>query len=403
MNAESKPIRLSPTAKFITIAVIIVLTIMMLRAATHILAPFIGAIITAYLFNPLISFLHRKTNFGRAAWILVLYVTVGVVFYWLGSFLIPLAVGQYNDLRLRLIPTITTEIHNWVTTNHSIEIFGFMIDLGEFEQPILDFVKGLTFSLPEKLPHLVYTAFESLVLFVIYLIVAFYLLLQSEQIIAKFYDLIPAPYREEIRWLTQRIDRILGGYVRGTLMLIPIMSVLTYIALTILGVRYALVIAILSGFLEVIPVVGPWSAAGIGMSVALFQSTAPFGWPNWLLAAVVGITYFVLRMFEDSVIIPQVVGHAVHLHPVLVLFAVLAGGAIAGPFGLLIGIPTAAIAQLLLRYFYRKLIDSTELPPDDFHPPAKKTRKLEVRIKKPIQKQKETKTRADDTKLIPQD
>jgi predicted PurR-regulated permease PerM len=64
-----------------------------------------------------------------------------------------------------------------------------------------------------------------------------------------------------------------------------------------------------------------------------------------------------------------VVGHAVHLHPVLVLFAILAGGALAGPFGLLVGIPVVAVAQLLLRYLYRKLVDAPEPPLDPKEPP----------------------------------
>ncbi len=82
-----------------------------------------------------------------------------------------------------------------------------------------------------------------------------------------------------------------------------------------------------------------------------------------MLAIVVVLTYFVLRMAEDNFVIPHVVGHAVHLHPVLVLFAILAGGAIAGPFGLLVGIPVLAVARLLLRYLYRKLVDAPEPPP----------------------------------------
>jgi len=144
-------------------------------------------------------------------------------------------------------------------------------------------------------------------------------------------------------------------------MLIPIMATFTYIALKTLGIRYALVIAIASGILEIIPVIGPWSAAGIAMMVSLLQPTTPFGWSHAVLVVVVGVTYFVLRMAEDNFIIPQVVGHAVHLHPVLVLFAILAGGALAGPFGLLVGIPTVAVAQLLLRYLYRKLVDAPGL------------------------------------------
>jgi predicted PurR-regulated permease PerM len=367
MHVESKPIRLSSTAKFVTVAVIIALTILLIRGVSTILAPFIAAVITAYLFNPLITFLNRRTGVSRALWIALLYVAIGAVIYGLISFLGPILTRQYLDLRDRLIPDIIAELQR-LASSETIEVMGIAINVSELEAPILDFLNEISRSLPERLPHLVFTALESVVLFVTYLIVAFYLLLQTEQIVEKFYGLVPAPYRDEIRGLGHRIDEILGGYIRGTLLLIPIMSVLTYIALTILGVRYALVIAIATGFLEIIPLIGPWSAAGIAMSVALFQATAPFGWPNWALALVVGAIYFILRMFEDNFIIPFVVGHAVHLHPVLVLFAILAGGAIGGPFGLLISIPVAAVARLLLRYIYRKLVDAPDLPPPDEPP-----------------------------------
>jgi predicted PurR-regulated permease PerM len=369
MQLESKPIRLSSTAKFITVAIIIALTILLIRGVSTILAPFIAAVITAYLFNPLITFLNRRTGFSRAIWIGLLYVAIGGLIYGLLSFLGPILTRQYLDLRDRLIPDIIAELQR-LASSETIELMGIAINVSELEAPVLDFLNEISRSLPERLPHLVFTALESVVLFVTYLIVAFYLLLQTEQIVEKFYGLVPAPYRDEIRGLGRRIDEILGGYIRGTLLLIPIMSVLTYIALTILGVRYALVIAIATGFLEIIPLIGPWSAAGIAMSVALFQATAPFGWPNWVLALVVGAIYFILRMFEDNFIIPFVVGHAVHLHPVLVLFAILAGGAIGGPFGLLISIPVAAVTRLLLRYIYRKLVDAPDLPPPDepLHP-----------------------------------
>ena len=364
MSVEARPIRLSPVAKFITVAIIVALTIWLVSSVGGIMTPFIAAGITTYLFNPLITFLNRRTRVSRALWILVLYIAIGVLIYGLVRYLGPIVAHQYRDLRDRLIPSMIREL-NRIPANATIEIGGFAINIGAFEAPVIEFLTTLGTSLPEKVPHLVFTALESVLLFVTYLIVTFYLLLQTEQIVSKLYALVPAPYRVEIRGLGQRIDEIVGGYIRGTLLLIPIMSVLTYIALTILGVRYALVIAIVSGVLEIIPLVGPWSAAGIAMSVALFQATAPFGWPTWVLALVVGATYFVLRMFEDNFISPFVVGHAVNLHPVIVLFAILAGGAIGGGFGLLVAIPVAAIVRLLLRYLYRKLIDAPDLPPPD--------------------------------------
>jgi predicted PurR-regulated permease PerM len=368
MSVESKPIRLSPVAKYITVAIIVALTILLVSAVGHVTTPFVAAAITAYLFNPMITFLNRRTRVSRAVWILVLYVAIGAIIYGLGRFLGPIIAMQYRDLRDRLIPSIIKDL-NELAANQTVEFGGLTLDVGSIEKPLTEFITTIGRSLPEKVPQLVFTALESVLLFVTYLIVTFYLLLQTEQIVEKFYSLVPAPYRAEIRGLGAQVDGILAGYIRGQLLLIPIMTVLTYTALKILDIHYALVIAIASGILEVIPLVGPWSATGIAMAVALFQATAPFGWPNWLLAAIVGLTYFVLRMIEDNFIIPQIVGHAVHLHPALVLFAVIAGGTIGGPFGLLIAIPVAAIARLLLRYLYLKLVDSPELPPPEHSPP----------------------------------
>lgn len=370
MTVESKPIRLSPVGKFITVAILVGLAILLIRALGPVMSPFVGAAITAYLFNPIIRWLHVKTRVGRAMWILALYVLVGVLVYGLGRFVGPLIIGQYNEIVLQF-PATLNMIQREIAANQVIAVGGIQLDIGPVEEPVLDFLTEIGRNLPETVPHLFLTAIESVLLFLTYLIVTFYFLLQSDQIVSWLYGLVPGPYRAEIRALGKQVDGILSSYVRGTLLLIPIMSVLTYIALTILGVRYALVIAIATGFLEIIPLIGPWSAAGIAMAVSLFQPTTPFGWDNWLLAAVVGVTYFVLRMSEDNFIIPYVVGHAVHLHPVLVLFAILAGGAVGGAFGLFISIPTVAIIRLLLRYIYRKLIDSPELPPPDTSPPPK--------------------------------
>ncbi len=362
MIVEPKPIRLSPAGKFITIAIIVALAILLISSVRQIMTPFITAIITAYLFNPLIGWLSRRTGIGRGLWIGVLYVLIGALAYALIRSLGPIVTAQYTEL-VGQIPAMRLQIERLIAANQIIDLGGITIDLYAFEEPITGFLTDLAVGLPETLPHLVLTALERLLLFLMYLIVTFYLLLQAEQITNAMYGLVPAPYRAEIRGLGQQVDAIFAGYVRGTLLLIPIMAFFTYIVLTLLGIRYALVIALATGVLEIIPVIGPWSAAGIAMMVSVFQPTTPFGWSHAVLAAVVGISYFVLRMLEDSFVIPHVVGHAVHLHPVLVLFAILAGGTLAGPFGLLLGIPVVAVAQLLLRYLYRKLVDAPGLPP----------------------------------------
>jgi predicted PurR-regulated permease PerM len=209
-------------------------------------------------------------------------------------------------------------------------------------------------------PELVLGVFEGLVLLLVFLVVTFYLLVQAEQIIERMYSLIPLPYRQEVRELGRSIDRVLGAYIRSQALLIVLMAVLTYIPLSILNVKYALVLAIATGFLEIIPFVGPYTAASAAMTVALLQGTTPFGWPVWLLVVVIGVIYLVLRQMEDHLIIPNLVGHIVELHPVIVIFSILAGGALAGGLGLLLAVPVAATIRIILTYLYSKLIDSPE-------------------------------------------
>jgi predicted PurR-regulated permease PerM len=364
MSVEARPIRLSPLGKLITVAIIVTLTLIVIRGLGSVIYPFIGAAITAYLFNPLITWLNRRTRVARAAWIGVLYVVMGLLVYGLVITVGPVVVRQYNELLAQLPATINS-IQQALLLMNPIIIGDITVDISPVNDSLRNGLLELATQLPERVPHLVAIAFETLLLFVTYLMITYYLLLQADQIMEWAYGLVPAPYREEIRGLGQQIDGILSGYIRGTLLLIPIMAALTTVALSIMGVRYALVLGIITGVLETIPLIGPWSAAGIAITVALFQAPTPLGWPTWLLAGVIGLVYFVLRMFEDNFIIPHVVGPAVHLHPMLVIFAILAGGALGGPFGLFVSIPVAAVARLLLRYLYYKLIDEPEPPPPD--------------------------------------
>jgi predicted PurR-regulated permease PerM len=325
MQPDSKPIRLSTTGKTIAVALVVALTIYLLHEVHHILAPFIAAIIVAYLFNPLISLLYRRTGVSRAVWILVLYVLAFALLYGVATLIVPRITAQYNSLvEQRFV--IVQSIQGLFQQFQRVEFGGFVIDLAELEAQVVGVLNDILRSLPTAVPGLVFTAIESVVYLLVFMFVTFYLLLQSEQLMRWIYGLVPDPYRAEIMGLGHDIDGVLGAYIRGQLVLIVIMSVLLYIPLSILGVRYALVIAIISGVLEIVPFLGPWTAAGIAVAAALIQGHAPFGLSGPALAGVIGLIYL----------------------------------ALAGPFGLLVGIPVAAVIRILLSYLYRKLVDAPE-------------------------------------------
>lgn len=370
MPAEPKPMRLSPQGKFITILIIVGLTILLLHSVTHILAPFIVAIITAYLFNPLVSLLQRRTGVNRAFWIIVLYVLAFSLLYGLWTWVWPRILRQYQELVTQL-PLIVNNLTQAFGERDTIDLGGgLVLNLAPLEEQIISTVSDLGRTLSGSVPGLVFSALETVIFTLVYLIITFYLLLQANQLKTWTAQLIPAAYRTEICDLGRQIDRVLSAYIRGQLMLIVIMAVLLYIPLSILKVPYALVIAIASGVLEIIPILGPWAAAGIAMIVALFQPVVPFGLSNLGLAGLLGLIYFALRQIEDHFIIPNLMGSLVRLHPAVVIFAILAGGALAGAFGLLVSIPVAAVIRILLLYVYRKLTDASEPPVPPPTPPS---------------------------------
>jgi predicted PurR-regulated permease PerM len=346
-------------AKIATVIIVIVLALLLLRAVGGLITPFVWALVTAYLFNPVVTALNNRLRIGRVWWVVLLYLVGGGAVALGVNWLVPRLANQYNEF-VAALPQFAERVESWVAELGTITLGTRTFSLQPGEAEIESWFAELGRELPASVPELVLGVFEGLVLLLVFLVVTFYLLVQAEQIIERMYSLIPLPYRQEVRELGRSIDRVLGAYIRSQALLIVLMAVLTYIPLSILNVKYALVLAIATGFLEIIPFVGPYTAASAAMTVALLQGTTPFGWPVWLLVVVIGVIYLVLRQMEDHLIIPNLVGHIVELHPVIVIFSILAGGALAGGLGLLLAVPVAATIRIILTYLYSKLIDSPE-------------------------------------------
>jgi predicted PurR-regulated permease PerM len=354
---EKRALRFPLWAKIATVAIVITLLLLLLRAMGGLLNPFLWALVTAYLLNPLVRALAQRSRIRRFWWVLLIYIIFGLLLFAGINYLWPRLFGQFTELQGAL-PDFARTSTRWLDRYGSFNFGGLVVDLRPAEADVIQWFTDLASELSASVPELVLGVIERLILLLVYLVVTFYLLLQADQMAEGFYGLIPAPYRDEIRELGRSIDRVLGAYIRSQLLLIVLMAVLTYIPLSLLGVKYALVLSIATGFLEIIPFVGPYTAAGSAVLVSLLQTTTPFGWPNWVLALVVGLIYLALRQTEDHLIIPTLVGHIVKLHPVLVIFSILAGGHLGGALGLLIAVPLAATVRIILVYLYAKLVDS---------------------------------------------
>jgi predicted PurR-regulated permease PerM len=135
------------------------------------------------------------------------------------------------------------------------------------------------------------------------------------------------------------------------------MSIASFTILSLLKIKFAIILSLTTGILEVIPIAGPIAATTIATIVALFQVGTPFGISNISLAAIIIFAYFILRQMEDYFIIPNVASRFVKVHPVVAIFALLVGGTIGGVLGLFLAIPTAAILKVFSEYIYLKLTE----------------------------------------------
>jgi predicted PurR-regulated permease PerM len=325
---------------------IITMGLFLLRVA-HILPPFIWAAVTAYLFYPLVVRIERALRVPRGIIIGAIYVVFISLLIFVSVQVIPTLYEQSRSLVISL-PSLVNTARQELLSEPQIGIGGFVINTQELIAETTELAQQLATRFGQEAVPLVLHTVEFLIRLLVYLLVTFYLLLQGNVLVNHLQQIAPPRHRATVARITQQVNGTFGSYIRAQLILFLIVSFATFIALRILEVQYALVLAITTGALELIPIIGPWVAAGSAILVALSQGTTPFNWSPVQLATVVGITYFVLRMIQDHLIIPQLIGRVVRLHPVVVIFGLLAGSSIAGVLGLLLAVPTLAVIKIIV-------------------------------------------------------
>jgi len=350
---------LSSRAKLVTFWILTGLTVLGLAHFFKILTPFLWAAITAYVFQPLINVFSRRLHLPRPLVAVVIYLAIvacivmGALTAW------PVLRQQATELVNEVPGVVETGVSEFDQRFPELtEQWG--LDPSAVEKQAIDFVNQLGSQAPRTALTVAQRLFHLVIELLIYLIATFFFFIQGHRLAGWFRDLLPARYHPEADRVLGEINRTLGAYLRGQALLVLIMSGTTYAVLRILDMPYAFAIALATGLLELIPILGPWSAGAIAVSVAALDPTPPFGWSNLTLAIAVAVIYFTLRQLEDILVIPTLIGRIVHLHPLLLMSMLLIGTAIGGVLGLLLAVPIAAVARILLRYIYGKLIAEPE-------------------------------------------
>lgn len=183
-------------------------------------------------------------------------------------------------------------------------------------------------------------------------ILAFYLLKDLEVIKEFLWSLIPKRRKKGIKVLLGRVDRSLFGFFKGQLLVSLLVAILSTIGLYLLNIKFYLIIGIIVGIFNIVPYFGPILGALPAVIIASFSSSK--------LVLMVVLLFFAIQQIEGGVIAPKIMGEEVGLHPIVIIFSLLAGGELLGIIGMLIAVPIAAIIKELLRYIIYELLISVD-------------------------------------------
>jgi predicted PurR-regulated permease PerM len=329
--------------------------------ARDILAPFIVAAVVAYAFSPLVARAVARTGWPRIAIVAIAFVVV-VALLVVAAVLLAGRIANEVTLLAASGPDSLAALLRALVGRDTIDLGGQHIPVADVARELQKRLADLLAS-PGDAAHIAGQVGSVLLEIGLALIVTFYFLVDGPTLWQRTVDTLPVANRDRTVDVLGRIHEVLGKWLRGQLVLIALVATVLYIALgPILHLPYALGIALLSGFLEIIPVIGPLIATAIAAVDAFAHGGAP-------TAITVIVIYLIVRQVEDNIVAPQVIGRVVHLHPVITIFAVLAGLQVYGILGGLLGVPIAAAVNVVYREFYGSPEPAPPSPPGA-NPPA---------------------------------
>jgi predicted PurR-regulated permease PerM len=318
----------------------------------------VGGILLSYLVLPMVRYLNLRLPLWAA---LTIVYAGGALALGIGLFLLlPVMFTQSQQLigalpvMVKTVQTYFSTTHNPIVTHFPPELRGYVGKLpAQFGMELQHIGTSMTSHILPALLSLVTVAGLAVAIPV----VSIYMLAESATIKRFFARMVPASRRRTAMDILADIDSVIGGFVRGQLIVAAAIAALATVALLVLHVPYAILIGVWAGVADVVPYVGPFAGGIPAVLVALFAN----GWQN---AVLVLIAFVIINQIEGHILGPRIVSSTVKVTPLAVIFALLIGAHVLGFLGLLIAVPVAGIIHVVLaRIFPDEEITNAEIRP----------------------------------------
>jgi predicted PurR-regulated permease PerM len=362
----------------IGLLVLVAIFVWLLFKIRVIFPPLVLALLIIYLLNPVVSRLQAR-GVPRTIGALIAYLIVAVALVVFGLLVAPLIARQVDsfgdqlpELRLDFVrsieglgESIETRFNIEIDTSQVVCLFG----AEEIEGPdrptqaecdeVTRRYREQILQQADRITEFGTGLLELLLIFILGPLLALYLLIDLPQLQRDLLNLVPENNRDEFSDLGTKIGRAVGGFFRGQLLVALLVGVLSSIGFAIVGLDFWLVIGAIAGFTNLIPLVGPFIGGGLGFVVGTITDGVSTG----LYAVLVAV---IVQQIDNHIVSPNVMKRTVKLHPVTVMLSLLAGGTLAGFWGVLLAVPAVAVAKLLLGHVWATRVLGS--PPSPYSP-----------------------------------
>lgn len=317
----------------------------------QVILPFVLGAAVAYCLDPIADWLERRGLSRALATATITFFAI-VLFVLTLLVIVPMLLNQ-GAQAVEAIPALAQQLQDWVNAQFP--------GIVEPDSVVRKSLSGLAETAQSKLGEVVNALIASVsglvnivVLFVIVPVVSFYLLLDWDKMVARIDALLPRDHAPVIRQLARDIDKTLAGFIRGQGTVCLILGVYYSVALMLVGLNFGLIVGVIAGALTFIPYVGALVGGILAIGLALFQF-----WGDWLWVVLVAVVFQSGQFVEGNILTPKLVGSSVGLHPVWLIFALSAFGAVFGFVGMLVAVPVAAALGVLTRFLIEQYRQST--------------------------------------------
>jgi predicted PurR-regulated permease PerM len=315
-----------------------------------VMLPFLIGGAIAYFLDPVADRLERL-GLGRTGATIIISVGAVLFFILLALLVIPTLTQQLLAL-INAAPTIIAQFQTFLS-----ERFPQVLDKSSVVHQTLisigDTIKAQGADLANRLISSALSVINAALFIIVVPVVAFYLLLDWDRMVSHLDSWLPRDHRDTIRKLAHEVDDVLAGFVRGQFTVCIVLGTYYAVALAVAGLQFGLIVGAFAGLITFIPYLGALTGGALAIGLALFQF---WGAPGMIVA--VAAIFAIGQFVEGNILSPALVGHSVGLHPVWLLFALSAFGAIFGFVGLLVAVPVAATIGVLARFGIRQYLQS---------------------------------------------